>query len=83
METIIRILVENILVFAYSREDQIAEDFSVQQLEHIAQALLALDDATIQIFLQVVRSMAFEARTAGSNDRAEQLDEMPSHLGLE
>jgi hypothetical protein len=82
MEQITRILVENILTFAYCDEDQIAEDFSVAQLERIASALGSSGNEAIQSFLGVVRQMAEESRSAGNAERAEQLDAMPSHLGL-
>lgn len=82
METIIRILVEDILVFACCDEDQIAEDFSVAQLERIAQSLVISDPASTKSFLDVVSAMAEEAKSAGATERAEQLEAMPSHLGL-
>lgn len=82
MDTIIRTLVEDILVFAYSTEDQIAEDFSVSQLERIAQALSAAGGQVIQQFQDVVQIMASEARSVGQTERAVQLESMPSHLGI-
>jgi hypothetical protein len=82
MEPIIRILVEDILTFAYCDGDQIDEDFSVAQLERIAQALKAAGGPSTDSFLAVVASMADESRSAGNEDRAGQLDAMPLHLGL-
>lgn len=82
MEAIIRILVEDILTFAYCDEDQIAEDFSVAQLERIAQSIISSGPAAIALFLGVIDSMASEARAVGSEERAAQLESMPSHLGL-
>jgi hypothetical protein len=82
MEQITRILIEDILTFAYCDEDQMAEDFSVAQLERIASALRASDQAVTQAFLVVVQQMAKESRGSGDTERAEQLDSMPSHLGL-
>lgn len=82
MEQITRILAEDILTFAYCREDQMAEDFSVAQLERIASALEASGLSSIQLFLSTVRRMADESRMAGNPERAGQLDAMPAHLGL-
>jgi hypothetical protein len=82
MESLTRILVEDILVFAYCDEDQIAEDFSVAQLERIAHALSTSTQDTILEFVRVVQTMANEARNFGQTERADRLDSMPSHLGL-
>lgn len=82
MQQLIRILVEDILTFAYCDEDQIAEDFSAAQLERIAAALGASGDAAIQSFLGAVSDMTNEARASGDNERTEQLELMSSHLGL-
>jgi hypothetical protein len=81
-EAITRILVEDILVFAYCAEDQITDDFSVSQLERIASALCLADEETRCAFLQVVSEMAKEAAHSGDAGRARQLNSMPEHLGL-
>jgi hypothetical protein len=83
MDSIIQILVEDILVFAYCSADQIDEDFSVEQLERIASKVSAAGDSDVKRFCAVVRAMADEARASGQLQRAEQLDAMPQHLGLD
>lgn len=82
MEQITRILIEDILIFAYCDEEQIAEDFSVAQLERIASKLKASGEISTQFFLGIVGQMANESRDSGNAVRADQLDAMPSHLGL-
>jgi hypothetical protein len=82
VDPLIKILVEDILVFAYC-DDQIDEDFSVEQLERIAASVSQAGAAEVERFCSVVRAMAYEARSAGQLQRAEQLDAMPGHLGLD
>lgn len=82
MEPIIRILVEDILTFAYCEDNQIAEDFSVAQLERIAYALRKSEQPIINAFLNEVKQMANDSRASDNIDRAQQLDALPVHLGL-
>jgi hypothetical protein len=83
VDPLIQILVEDILVFAYCSDDQIDEDFSVEQLERIAGCVSAAGEGEVKRFLAVVRTMADEARENGQPVRAEQLDAMPRQMGLE
>ena len=83
IDPLIQILVEDILVFAYCSDDQIDEDFSVEQLERIVGCVSAAGEGEVKRFLAVVRAMADEARENGQPVRAEQLDAMPRHMGLE
>ena len=83
MEELIRLLVEDVLTFAYCDEDQMSEDFSVAQLERIAQGLLSAGSESIDLFVKIVHQMALEARENSLEERASKLDSMPLHLGLE
>jgi hypothetical protein len=82
MDPLIKILVEDILVFAYCSDDEIHEDFSVEQLERIAASVSEAGASEVERFCGVVRAMADEARASGQLQRAEQLDAMPQHMGL-
>ena len=82
MEMIIRVLVEDILSFAFCDEEQMSEDFSVAQLERIAQHLRLLPQIELDEFIAVVQAMSVEAHAGGDTMRGEQLDLVPSHLGI-
>lgn len=82
MDAFIRILVEDILVFAYC-DDQIDEDFSIKQLERITADVSAAGTAEVERFRSVVRTMADEARASCQAERAESLDALPGDMGLD
>ncbi|BCU79406.1 hypothetical protein [Luteolibacter sp. LG18] len=82
MDALIRILVEDVLIFANSDEEQMAEDFAVVQLERIASDLLSAGDGPIQQFHRVVEEMIREAKGSGNESRQLLLQSLPSHLGL-
>lgn len=83
MKKLIEVLIEDVLVFAYSGEDQIDEDYSIAHLERIAQTIRAADAADVEFLRAVAKEMEKAARKAGDDKRAEQLASLPSHLGLE
>lgn len=82
MRSLVRTLIEDVLIFAYCEDDQIEEDFAVAQLERIASDLKQMDSSQIDILLSTIREMSTEARSAGLEERAKCLDQMPSHLGM-
>jgi hypothetical protein len=58
-------------------------EFSVAQLERVAQQLRSSGAADVAKFIQTVAVMEQEARAQGLNERANQLASMPGHLGLD
>lgn len=82
MNSLARIVAEDVLVFAYCGGDEIEEDFAVEQLERISAQLRAAGSAAVKTFIDEVKLMEGEARTQGDGERAEQLATLAENLGI-
>jgi hypothetical protein len=83
MDELARIVVEDVLAFAYCGENEIDDDFSVAQLERIAHQLRSAEASVTEQFIRTIHSMEQEARQRGEDERARRLSSMPAHLGLD
>ncbi|HEY1123512.1 MAG TPA: hypothetical protein VGE67_17985 [Haloferula sp.] len=80
MDPLIRILIEDILVFEHCSEDQMDDDFAIEQLERIVAGVLSAGEEGVSRFFAEVRAMADEARANGQLQRAEQLEAIPEQM---
>lgn len=82
MKILLKLVIDMILTFAYSGDEEIDPDFAVSQLEWISATLKELDADTLRSFLDQVSEEGDRAEQSGNESRAQQLREMIDHLGL-
>ncbi|HWB07325.1 MAG TPA: hypothetical protein VG796_30145 [Verrucomicrobiales bacterium] len=82
MEALFKIIIEDILAFAYCEDGEGFRDYCVSQLERISYDLKSADKAVIEAFIAATRSMAAEAAANGDKARAERIALIPEHSGL-
>ena len=62
MTPFIRILVEDIMAFAYCSDSKVDSDYAIANLTRIAQSVAAAGEDSVSAFRQTVELMAKEAR---------------------
>ena len=80
MDPLIRILIEDMLVFEHCSGDEMDDDFAIEQLERIVADVFAAGEEGVSRFFSEVRAMADEARANGQLLRAGQLEAIPEQM---
>jgi predicted oxidoreductase len=82
MDTLLKLIIDLVLVFANSGDEQIDPDFAVEQLEKISAGLKQLEPDMLQAFIEKIDDEASAATKLGNREYANQLRQLPSDLGL-
>lgn len=82
MERVLRLLIADIMIFAYCQDAEIDPDFAVAQLERHAAEIAQWPQELLSLFRMEVQDASRQAREQGNQEDADRLDLLPEHLGI-